>query len=143
MTARMTAEERAEISRANGRRSRGPVSTEGKHRSCMNALKHGMTARIPLLPGEDQATFRRRVDGIVVSLEPRNDLELALAEQAALSLWKIERAERAEATRVTAAIRAAAAEAEAHRQEELHALGRWLMAHSVKAKRESDDLLAF
>src|SRR5689334_8678881 len=75
---------------------------------------------------------------------PRNALELALAEQAALSLWKIERAERAEATRVTASIRAAEARAEAQRQEELHALGRWLMAHSLKAKREAaDDLLDF
>jgi hypothetical protein len=110
----------------------------------MNALKHGMTARIPVLPGEDPATFRERVAGIVDSLVPRNALELALAEQAALSLWKIERAERAEATRVTASVQAARDREEVRRQEELHALGRWLMADSVRAKREAaDDLLAF
>jgi hypothetical protein len=144
MTARTTAEQRADISRANGRRSRGPVSTEGKSHSRMNAIKHGMTARIPVLPGEDEATFRQHVEGITGSLAPRNALELALAEQAALSLWKIERAERAEATRVTATIRTAEDQAEARRQEELHALGRWLLAKSVQAKRETaEDLLPF
>jgi hypothetical protein len=110
----------------------------------MNAIKHGMTARIPVLPGEDPETFRQRVEGIVDSLAPRNALELALAEQAALSLWKIERAERAEATRANATIRAAEARAEARKQEELHALGRWLLAKGVQAKRETaEDLLAF
>jgi hypothetical protein len=144
MTARTTAEERAEISRQNGRRSRGPVSTEGKIHSRMNAVKHGMTARVPVLPGEDPETFRQHVQGITDSLAPRNPLELALAEQAALSLWKIERAERAEATRVTATLRAAEARADAHQQEELAALGRWLLADSVKAKWEAaEDLLAF
>jgi len=144
MTARMTAEQRAEISRANGRRGRGPISAEGKSHSRMNALKHGMTARLPVLPGEDPDAFRHRVAGIVESLAPRNPLELALAEQAALALWKIERGERAEAARVAAAVRAAEAHAEDRRREELHALGRWLLADSVQAKRRTaEELLPF
>jgi hypothetical protein len=144
MTARTTAAERAEISRQNGRQGRGPVSTDGKSYSRMNAIKHGMTARIPVLPGEDPATFRQRVEGVLDSLAPRNALEVALAEQAALSLWKIERAERAEATRVTATIRAAEARADAHHQEELAAMGRWLLANTVKTKREAaEELLPF
>jgi hypothetical protein len=110
----------------------------------MNAVKHGMTARLPVLSGEDLQTFQQHVEGIVDSLEPRNALELALAEQAALSFWKIERAERVEAARVNASLQAARAHAEARRQEELHALGRWLVARSVKDKRErAEDLLAF
>jgi hypothetical protein len=144
MTARTTAEQRAEISRQNGRRSHGPTSPEGKAHSRMNALKHGMTARLPVLPGEDPETFRQHVEGIVDSLIPRGPLELALAEQVALSLWKIERAERVEAARGAAALRAAEARAEDRRQEELAALGRWLLADSVQAKREAaEDLLAF
>ncbi|MFO1070646.1 MAG: hypothetical protein U1E14_19170 [Geminicoccaceae bacterium] len=35
----------AEISRANGRRSRGPVTAEGRQRACMNPLTHGLRAR--------------------------------------------------------------------------------------------------
>jgi hypothetical protein len=108
----------------------------------MNALKHGMTARIPVLPGEDAETFRQHVEGIVDSLAPRNGLELALGELVALSLWKIERAERVEAARAAATLGAAEAKAEAHRQEELAATGRWLLSNTVKTKREAaDDLL--
>jgi hypothetical protein len=110
----------------------------------MNAVKHGMTARLPVLPGEDPETFRRQAEGIVDSLAPRNALEVALAEQAALSLWKIERAERVEAARAAAALRAAEARAEAHQQEELAAIGRWLLSNTVKTKREAaEDLLPF
>ncbi len=144
MAARTSAADRAEISRKNGCMGRGPTSPEGKARSRMNAIKHGMTARIPVLPGEDPETYRQTVDGIVDSLSPRNALELALAEQAATCLWKIERAERVEATRAAATIRAAAAKEEAHQREELHALGRWLLANTVRTKREAaEDLLAF
>ena len=144
MTARTTPAQRAEISRKNGCMSRGPVSQEGKSRSCMNAVKHGMTARIPVLPGEDPETFRQHVEGIVDSVAPRNPLELGLAEQAALSLWKIERAERVEATRVAATVRAAEAHADDHQQEELCALGNWLVASTVKTKQNAAaDLLAF
>ena len=81
MTATTTAADRAEISRRNGRKGRGPTSPSGKTRSRMNALKHGMNARISVLPGEDEAAFRRQVDGFIEALEPRNAVELALAEQ--------------------------------------------------------------
>jgi hypothetical protein len=110
----------------------------------MNALKHGMTARIPLLPSECPETFRQHVEGIVASVAPQNALELALAEQAALSLWKIERAQRVEAARVSASIRATRAATEARKQEELAAMGRWLLADTVRTKREAaEGLLAF
>src|SRR3954453_9438644 len=36
-----TAEERAEISRANGRKSRGPITDAGKLMSSQNSYKHG------------------------------------------------------------------------------------------------------
>jgi hypothetical protein len=144
MTARTTAAERAEISRQNGRRSHGPTSPEGKAKSRMNATKHGMRARLPVLAGEDPEIFRQQMEGILEALAPRNALEVALAEQAALSLWKIERAERVEATRAAASLRAAEAQVEVHEQEELAALGRWLLASTVRTKREAaEELLPF
>src|SRR2546421_192930 len=47
----MTAPDRAAINRRNAQKSTGPRTDEGKARSRFNALKHGMTAQIPVLPG--------------------------------------------------------------------------------------------
>jgi hypothetical protein len=51
---------RAEASRRNGAKSRGPKSAEGKARSSRNAIKHGLRARRRvLLGGESEAEFKR------------------------------------------------------------------------------------
>ena len=49
----LTKAQRAEVSRQNGRKSRGPKTDEGKRRSRTNAVKHGMRAEVLPLPNED------------------------------------------------------------------------------------------
>ena len=137
MTVPTTQADRAEISRRNGSKSRGPQSDEGKARSRMNALKHGMTGRIPVLPGEDEAAFRRRVNDITDALALRNAAEVLLAEQAVLASWKIERAERAEAARVAAALRAAEAGADLEKGDEIAAMGHWLLTDTLTARQDA------
>ena len=56
----LTDEQRAEIRRQNGRKSKGPKTVEGKHRSRANALKHGMRADVLALPNEDPAALAAR-----------------------------------------------------------------------------------
>lgn len=49
----------AEASRLNGARSAGPASAEGKARSALNGVRHGLYDRaFFLLPDEDPAEFR-------------------------------------------------------------------------------------
>src|SRR5687768_14952071 len=48
---------RLAANRANAQKSTGPRTKEGKSRSRMNALKHGMCSSSPLLPNECPATF--------------------------------------------------------------------------------------
>src|SRR6516165_7805040 len=49
----LTPEQRAEISRQNGKKSKGPVTEQGKSRSRQNALRHGLRAEVLPLPNED------------------------------------------------------------------------------------------
>src|SRR5438093_658802 len=46
-----------EANRRNGALSQGPRTADGKRQSAMNALKHGLTARTPVLPGEDPKEY--------------------------------------------------------------------------------------
>jgi hypothetical protein len=67
---------RAEASRKNGARSRGPKTEEGKARSAQNALKHGMRAQKHLvLPEEDAAEFAALEATLVEELAPVGALQ--------------------------------------------------------------------
>src|SRR5438552_3906560 len=47
-------QDRADISRKNGAKGRGPTTMEGRRRASMNALQHGLRAEMLILPGEDR-----------------------------------------------------------------------------------------
>ena len=57
-------------SRANGALSRGPVTPEGKQRSAMNALSHGLLARTTLMRGERADGLEGLLDQYVDRLAP-------------------------------------------------------------------------
>jgi hypothetical protein len=105
----MSSEKKIEANRRNGRKSAGPKSDEGKKRSRLNALKHGMRANLLVLPGEDAEACQGRVDGWIDSLKPRNEAEQYLAERAARISLQLDRIERAHLARLTANINNAAA----------------------------------
>ena len=77
-------------------RSTGPRTAEGKARSSMNAVKHGLTARTALLEGEDAQAFREFVWEVVEDLAPVGPVERQLATRVALFMWKRGRLEEAE-----------------------------------------------
>ena len=81
--------DRAEINRRNGARG-GPKTPEGKARSRFNALKHGSSAKLPVLPQEDPEAYRQRLDAWMAHLEPRNPVEQFLIEQAVTASWRLE-----------------------------------------------------
>jgi hypothetical protein len=96
-----------------------------------------MTAQLNALPGEDEAEFRRHVEGFLDALAPRDAVERALAEQAALAVWKIRRAERAECARVGFALRAAEATADRPAQDEVAAMGHWLTTQALRPRQDA------
>ena len=89
---------RAEASRRNGARSRGPKTPEGKARSAQNALKHGMRAeKYVLLPDEDAAEFAGLEAALIEELAPVGALQAVLARRVAVAAWRLARADRIEA----------------------------------------------
>src|SRR4051812_12888189 len=69
-----TRDELAEISRNNGKRSRGPRTAEGKARARQNALKHGLRAEVLALPNEDPAAIAARSNEWNDYYRPRSPL---------------------------------------------------------------------
>ncbi len=91
----MTSPAQMKSNAENAKKSTGPRTVEGKERARMNAVKHGMTARVVLLPDENIAEFKLRMTGIVEDLRPKSGLESVLAERVAYSFVRSDRASRA------------------------------------------------
>src|SRR4051812_49145142 len=83
-----TSPARAEASRANGRRSRGPVTPEGKERSRRNGCKDGLTGKGLVLPPDAAAEVDRREAAFARDFRPRNAVERDLVRQMALGSWR-------------------------------------------------------
>src|SRR5260370_11917065 len=88
----MTPERKTAIARANGAKSRGPKTPEGKAVSSMNALCHGLTASRPLLPGESQESFNELFEDYMEEYEPVGRAEVDLVHCMIVSKWREQRA---------------------------------------------------
>ena len=75
----------------------GPITERGKAIAAMNSLKHGLTARRAVLPGESQADFEQLVDSLRLQHQPATELELQLCDEIGASLWRLQRVRAQEA----------------------------------------------
>jgi hypothetical protein len=64
---------------------------EGKARSSMNALRHGLTARVVVLPTEDMDAYQAFSKEIVDSLDAETPVERQFAQTVADNQWRINR----------------------------------------------------
>jgi hypothetical protein len=88
----LTPERKTAIARANGAKSRGPKTPEGKAVSSMNALRHGLTASRPILPGESQESFEALLKDYMEEWEPEGPAEIDLVHRMVVSKWREQRA---------------------------------------------------
>jgi hypothetical protein len=77
--------------RLNSEKSHGPASSQGRVRSSMNALRHGLTARVVVLPSEDMAAYHAFSKEIVDCLDPQTPVERQFAQTVADNQWRINR----------------------------------------------------
>src|SRR5260370_34963849 len=87
-----TSERKLESARLNGAKSHGPKTPEGKAVSSMNALRHGLTASRPLLPGESQESFEELLKEYMEEYEPDGPAERDLVHRMVVSKWREQRA---------------------------------------------------
>src|SRR5580704_16916809 len=77
---------------ANAQKSTGPRTEKGKHRTRLNAYRHGLTGQIQLLTSDEHQAFEKHCTGIRESLEPIGALEIELAQSIAEDRWRLKRA---------------------------------------------------
>ena len=89
--ANMPSQRKSETARANGARSKGPATSEGRARSSRNAVRHGLSAKAILVPGESEAEFRQLLDDYVEQFQPATGVEMDLVETMAAARWRLRR----------------------------------------------------
>jgi hypothetical protein len=82
---------RAQINKTNSALSTGPKTTEGKRTASLNALRHGLTGRTVVLPGDDLELYRAFCQRFADDLEPSGVLEESMVQTIADSAWRLDR----------------------------------------------------
>jgi hypothetical protein len=81
----------ASVNRANAEYSTGPKTEEGKEKSSLNALRHGLTGRHVTLPSEDIGAYKRHVKSFEDHLQPQGPIEANLVQSLADTAWRLNR----------------------------------------------------
>lgn len=131
-----------EANQNNARRSTGPRTAEGKARSRLNALRHGLRAdAFEVLPDEDPDEFQAQLEAWFEDERPTTEAQARLVRRAAVLSWKIDRADRYETTVLSDRVREAADRVESARLERCReAAGRLLPASYLYLRNGPDGL---
>ncbi|MBI1897912.1 MAG: hypothetical protein HYS04_15485 [Acidobacteria bacterium] len=87
--------------RSNARKSTGPTSADGKARSRLNGITHGLCSAQALLPGEDAQALAELHAAFHHEHQPVGPTELYLVEKLVQLYWRSRRIGRAEREIVT------------------------------------------
>jgi hypothetical protein len=126
----MTTKRQIEANRRNAQHSTGPSTEAGKAAASRNSLKHGLFSREIVVDdprvGEDPEQFEALQEDLRAELAPQGALQELLVERAAVHFWRLKRAARYEAARITHDVRRHTAQIEqgiragTHSQSEIH-----------------------
>src|SRR5947209_6875367 len=84
---RPTTDAQRAAARANGSKSHGPATDEGKAKAAMNALRHGLTAATLVLTTEDKPKFDELLNAYIDEYRPATQTESDLVQEIAVSKW--------------------------------------------------------
>jgi len=86
----MISDKQLEANRNNALLSTGPTE-EGKKRSRLNALRHGITGQVTTMTDEDRTAHDAFSKGLMKDLAPEGAMEIQLAQRAATDSWRLNR----------------------------------------------------
>jgi hypothetical protein len=81
----------------NAQHSTGPRTVEGKQHVSQNAVRHGLTARHPVVRDDEREEFAALRDGLTAELDPQGATEEVVFQQILLAAWNLQRFSRLEA----------------------------------------------
>ena len=87
----MSTPNRTEINRENAQHSTGSKTAEGKQRSSLNALRHGLTGQIVVMPTEDLQAYQSHLESFTDEYTPKGATEGNLVQALADCSWRLNR----------------------------------------------------
>ena len=79
-------------SRANGAKSKGPVTEEGKARAAKNAYRHGLLADLTVMETERTEAFMKLSSYLLETFQPADEHECNLVDTMMIAIWRRTRA---------------------------------------------------
>src|ERR1700731_4350143 len=87
----MISDKQLAANRNNAQKSTGPRTAEGRKRSSLNALRHGLTGQVTTMTPEDRAAQEKFSQALIKSLAPEGAMETQLAQRIATDSWRLNR----------------------------------------------------
>jgi hypothetical protein len=81
----------SETARANGAKSHGPVTPQGRATSSRNSLRHGFAAKSVVLPTESNREFQALLDSYIDQFDPQGGVERDLVQTMVAARWRLRR----------------------------------------------------
>ena len=82
---------RTEINRENAQHSTGPVTEAGKQKVSLNALRHGLTSQLVVMPSEDLEAYKTHLQSFLDEYHPQGATEASLVQALADASWRMNR----------------------------------------------------
>jgi hypothetical protein len=97
----MPEQNRIEINRENAKHSTEPITEEGKKKVSLNALRHGLTSQLVVMPFEDLEAYKEHLKSFLDEYHPVGATEASLVQALADATWRMNRATALETNLIT------------------------------------------
>jgi hypothetical protein len=84
-------EKKQQIARENGKKSQGPITPEGKQRSSLNGITHGLASKCVVLANESEEAYDELFAAFQAEWQPASVTETTLLTEMVNSYWRLRR----------------------------------------------------